>query len=137
MQFNLGWGIFADEMNYIPIDDLVVYKHAMNVAEDIYKKVIKFPPFDRYSLGKQLMEAADSIAANISEGHGRYFYKENRNFCYYARGSLLETKTWLRKAKTRNLISEEEFTKLIQDLDTLHYQLNRYINSIGTQDKDQ
>ena len=59
------------------------------------------------------MEAADSIAANISEGHGRYFFKENRNFCYYARGSLVETKTWLFKARTRNLIPEDEFSKLI------------------------
>ena len=104
----------------------------MAIAEVIRKMVMQFPSFDRYSLGKQLMEAADSIAANISEGHGRFFYKENRNFCYYARGSLLETKTWLTKAGNRNLISEEEFSKLIQDLNTLHYNLNMYIKSIGT-----
>jgi four helix bundle protein len=82
-------------MDYIVIDDLKVYRDAMEIAEVIYKRVMQFPSFDRYSLGKQLMESADSIAANISEGHGRYFYKENRNFCYYARGSLTETKTWI------------------------------------------
>jgi four helix bundle protein len=122
-------------MDYIVVDDLKVYKDAVEIAEVIYKSVMQFPGFDRYSLGKQLMESADSIAANISEGHGRYFYKENRNFCYYARGSLLETKTWLTKSKNRNLISEDEFSKLIQDLNTLHYNLNMYIKSIGSTSK--
>jgi len=125
-------------MSYIIIEDLKVYKDAMEIAEVIYRKIMQFPSFDRYSLGRQLMESADSIAANISEGHGRYFFKENRNFCYYARGSLLEIKTWLSKARTRNLISEDEFSKLIQDLNTLHYYLNSYIKSIGnTHTKDQ
>ena len=124
-------------MNYIPLNDLIIYQQAMAIAENIYVRVLQFPTFDRFSLGKQLIEAADSIAANISEGHGRYFYKENKNFCYYARGSLLETKTWLSKARKRNLISEEEFSKLIQDLDILHYNINIYIKSIGTSTNNQ
>jgi len=124
--------LLPKKMNYIPVNDLAVYNHSMNIAEVIYKRVIQFPSFDRYSLGKQLIEAAHSIAANFAEDHGRYFYKENRNFCYYARRSLLETKTWLSKARTRNLISEDEFSELIKDLDTLHYNLNRFIKSIGT-----
>ena len=42
----------------------------------------------------QFVEAADSISANIAEGYGRYFYKDRRVFCYYSRGSILETKNW-------------------------------------------
>lgn len=122
-------------MKYVPIDDLKIYQDAMEIAEVIHKRVMQFPPIDRYSLGRQLVEAADSIAANISEGYGRYFYKENKNFCYYARGSLFETKTWLTKAKNRNLISHEEFSQLIQDLNILHYNLNMYIKSIGSSNK--
>jgi four helix bundle protein len=104
-------------MSYVPIEDLAVYNLAMNIAENIYERVINFPGFYKSSLGRQLMDAADAIAANMSDGHGRYFYKENRNF-----GSLLETKTWLAKAKTRKLISDEDYLKFIQDLNTLHYQ---------------
>jgi len=37
----------------------------------------------------------DSIAANLSEGFGRYHYKEKKNFSYYSIGSLYETKTWI------------------------------------------
>ena len=123
-------------MNYVAIEDLFVYKLAMDVAEKIHERVLQFPSFYKYSIGRQLMEAADSIAANISEGHGRFFFKENKNFCYYARGSLVETKTWLLKAKTRILISEDEYSKLIQELNTLHYHLNTYIKSIGSKDQD-
>jgi len=34
-------------------------------------------------------------------------YAENKNFCYYSRGSAKETVTGIRKAKTRNLVSDE------------------------------
>jgi four helix bundle protein len=79
------------------------------------------------------VEAADSIAMNISEGYGRFHFKENKNFCYYSRGSAKETLTATTKAKQRNLISEEEFALLSQKLD-LYFRLSfGYINSIGSQ----
>ena len=93
--------------------------------------IILWEYYYRSTLGKQLMKSCDSIAANISEGYGKYFYKENRNFCFYARGSLTETKTWLAKAKNRNLISVADFNMLISELELLHFKLNNYINSIG------
>jgi hypothetical protein len=37
-------------------------------------------------------------------------YKENKQYGYYRRGSLFETKTWLTKAAKRDLISDEIFT---------------------------
>lgn len=43
-------------------------------------------------MGKQLVRAIDSVAANLSEGFGRYHYKETRIFGYYSRGSLYESK---------------------------------------------
>ena len=52
------------------------------------------------TIGKQLVRSADSIAANISEGFGRYHFKDSKRFYYISRGSLFETKTWLEKSKT-------------------------------------
>ena len=60
-------------------------------------------------MGKQLIKAADSVAANLSEGFGRFFYKEEKQLCYYSRGSLYETKTWLTKANKRKLLNNETF----------------------------
>lgn len=67
----------------------------MKRAEGIWTEIKDWPPFTRYAIGEQLVEAAGSIAASISEGHGRYHFSENRQFCYCARGSIQETITWL------------------------------------------
>jgi len=34
--------------------------------------------FQKDTVGKQLVRSADSIAANLSEGFGRYHYKETK-----------------------------------------------------------
>jgi four helix bundle protein len=78
-------------------------------------------------LGKQLTSSVDSISANIAEGYGRYFVRENINFCFYARGSLLETKSWIRKAQARGLIDDKESMQLMSDLEEIHRKLNGYI----------
>lgn len=103
----------------------------MNISERIWDIVIKWDYFTKDVLGKQLIRAADSISSNLSEGFGRYFYKENKQFCYYSRGSLFETKTWIRKSFNRKLIDEKIYLELIYDLDIIGIKLNNYIKSIG------
>jgi four helix bundle protein len=115
----------------VKLEELEVYKLAMEIGDDVWDVVDEWKPFAKQTVGGQLVEAADSIAANISEGYGRYHYKENRQFCYYSRGSLMETKTFLTKAKRPKPISEAEFDKMIEKLKTLHLKLNAYIKSIG------
>ncbi len=57
-------------------------------------------------MGYQIIRSADSIAANIAEGYGRYSPADRKNFYRYARGSFEETKAWLRKAIQRKIISD-------------------------------
>ena len=83
------------------------------------------------TIGKQLVRSADSIAANISEGFGRYHFKDSKRFYYISRGSLFETKTWLEKSKNRKLITEEIYDKLLKDLNRTGVKLNNFIKSIG------
>ena len=106
----------------------------MDIGQQIWAIVAGWPYFAKDTIGKQFVRAADSIAANLSEGYGRYFYKENKQFCYYARGSLQETKTWLKKASDRNLISSSEFQSLSEAIETLSVKLNHYIKTIGAHD---
>ncbi|SRR5260221_1680279 len=118
------------------LEDLEVYKVAMEIGEIVWNVVAKWEYFAKKTLGAQYVEAADSIAMNISEGYGRFHYKENKNFCYYSRGSAKETLTATVKAKERSLISEEEFVLLSQKLD-LYFRLSfGYINSIGNSSSD-
>ena len=113
------------------LEELQVYSMSMNMAEIVWQIVDKWDYFAKDTIGKQFVRAADSVAANLSEGFGRYFYKENRNFCYYSRGSLFETKTWLRKAFNRKLIPDTEYLPLVSNLETIGKRLNAYIKSIG------
>lgn len=115
------------------LEDFKTYNRAMDVGEKIWDAVAKWNYFEKDTIGKQLVRAADSIAANLSEGLGRYHLKEVKNFSYYSRGSLFETKTWLTKAKNRNLIDEIIYEQLIQELDLIGKMLNKYI---GTLTKD-
>jgi four helix bundle protein len=113
------------------LNDLEVYREAMRLAEVVWDWVCKWDFFAKDTTGKQFVRAIDSIAANISEGHGRFHYKENQKFCYYARGSLTESQTWLEKAATRHLVDTEQARQLYRDLESLRKPLNAYIKSIG------
>lgn len=58
------------------LEDLQVYRLAMNIGERVWEIVLEWNYFARDTVGKQLVKAADSVAANLSEGWGRYYYKE-------------------------------------------------------------
>jgi four helix bundle protein len=112
------------------LEDLEIYQLALEIGEYVWNIVDKWEYFSKKTVGGQFVEAADSIATNISEGYGRYFYKDRKQFCYYSRGSLMETKTWATKASNRHLISNEEFDILIEKLQVLHFKLNNYIKKL-------
>jgi four helix bundle protein len=118
------------------IDTLEVYLLANELSDDIWHVVSEWKIFEKDTIGKQVVRSADSISANIAEGYGRFSYKENRQFCFYARGSILETKTWLLKAKNRNLIAEDVYESLFSKLELIHIKLNAYVKYIGKTKKE-
>ena len=113
------------------LEELEVYQLSMKIGEEIWEITGRWDFFARDTVGRQLVKAIDSIAANISEGYGRYHYKETKNFGYFSRGSLCESKTWITKAYNRQLISNDENTTFMKDLNKLGVKLNNYIKSIG------
>ena len=117
-------------MDKLKLEDLEIYQLALNIGEYVWDIVIKWEHFPKNTVGTQYTKAADSISANIAEGYGRFFYKDRKNFCYYSRGSLMETKNWTVKSLKRSLISKEEYDALIENLQGLHYKLNSYIKKL-------
>lgn len=115
------------------IRNLEVYQLSEKLSDLVWDIVISWDYFAKDTIGKQLIKAADSIAANIAEGYGRYHYKENKNFCYFARGSLEETKVWLIKSVRRGLIDQSKEQELFDIMERLPKLLNSYIKSIGAQ----
>jgi len=111
------------------LEDLEIYNLSMSLSDKVWNFVIKWEYFAKDTLGKQWFRASDSVSANISEGFGRNTYRDSRSFYYIARGSLYESKTWLDKAKSRKLISEEDFKTLYSEHNVLGYKLNNFIKA--------
>ena len=55
------------------LGDLEIYRLAMKLGEEIWQIVEKWAYFQKDTIGRQWIKAGDSIAANISEGFGRYY----------------------------------------------------------------
>ena len=93
-------------------EDLIVWKKAYGLALSIYKITKKFPSSELYSLTNQIRRCSVSISANIAEGRGRQYKKEFIHFLFISKGSLEETKVFIRLAKDLEYISENEFNEL-------------------------
>ena len=112
-------------------ENLRVYQLSEQVADRIWDLVSGWDPFAKDTVGKQIVRAADSVGANIAEGDGRGSYADNRRFVRIARGSLNETKHFLRRAWHRGLLKETDIEVLKPLLDELSPKLNAFLRSIG------
>jgi len=72
------------------LDDFELYKVAREFRKRAYRLLKQLPPEEKYVLADQMRRAALSVTNNISEGHGRWHYQENIQFCRIARGSIDE-----------------------------------------------
>jgi four helix bundle protein len=113
------------------LENLRVYQLSEDLADQIWDLAIKWENVARDTVGKQLIRAADSIGANISEGAGRGSFQDNRRYVRIARGSLNETRHWLRRAFRRRLLTQEQVAQLRPLIDELSPKLNAYLKSIG------
>ncbi|MDY6793067.1 MAG: four helix bundle protein [Thermodesulfobacteriota bacterium] len=112
-------------------ENLRVYGLAEEIADLVWNIVMKWNKLPQYTIGKQLINSADSIGANIAEGTGRGSFADNRRFARIARGSLFEVKHWLRRSYKRELLTEHEIDNLQELIKELTPKLSAYINSIG------
>jgi four helix bundle protein len=118
-------------MAFVRFQDLEVYRLAEELADAIWEIVLKWDVLARDTVGKQLIRAADSIGANIAEGSGRDSPGDTRRFLRIARGSLLETQHWLRRAFRRKLLTPDQTAVLQAQIDKLPLKLNAFLKSIG------
>jgi four helix bundle protein len=82
---------------------LAAYQLAAEISDELAGTVTASPSFQLWSIGIQLMRAADSIGANIAEASGRWSRADQRHLLIVARGSLYELEHWLTRAQPRGL----------------------------------
>jgi four helix bundle protein len=116
---------------FVAFEDLKVYQLAESLADKAWFITRDWPSFARDTVGKQLVRAADSIGANIAEGSGRGSSRDNRRFVRIARGSLNETRHWLRRAFRRKLLDQGKVEALKTIVDELGPRLNAYLISMN------
>ena len=109
------------------LEDLDVYNLSQSFSDKIWDIVLKWDKFALYGLGRQITNSADSISANIAEDYGRYHIKDNMRFCFFSRGSILETKNWLVKSVNRKLITLAAYNSLLPELQIIHKKRIGYI----------
>ena len=113
------------------LEKLEVYNLAESFSDEIWNIVVQWKIFLRDTIGKQIVRSADSISSNIAEGYGRYYYKESKQFYFYSRGSLQETKSWLNKCNRRKVIEESKCKDLLQKAELILIKLNAYIKFVS------
>jgi four helix bundle protein len=117
-------------MERTDFEKLRVYQLAECLADAIWDAVIGWDVLARETVGRQIVRAADSIGANVAEGTGRGSVRDNRRFVRMARGSLYETRHWLRRSFRRRLLTCQQVDSLKQTIDELSRTLNGYLRSL-------
>jgi four helix bundle protein len=75
--------------------DLKAWQVSRELRNGVRLLVRSWPADERYRLTDQIIRSSRSVTANIAEGYGRFYERENIRFCRMARGSLYETQDHL------------------------------------------
>lgn len=112
-------------------EKLDIYRLSEQLSDEIWKIVCGWNHLAQTTVGAQIIRSTDSVGANIAEGSGRGSDKDFLRFLRMARGSLYETKHWLRRAYRRDLLSSESSALLKPLIDELVPKLNAYMRAVS------
>lgn len=119
---------YDDKRDFVTLE---AWSKCREVKLFFYKNILPLlPKEEKYNLDNQIRRAAVSTTANISEGYGRYHYKEGIQYYRISRGSLYELKDHLISCYDFGYISDElklEGEALIESAKRI---LNGYINFV-------
>jgi len=90
------------------------------------------PKQEEYRLKDQLLRAARGATANISEGYGRFHFKETMQYCRSARGSVYEVLDHFITAKDEGFFSETQLAECRKNVEQCVALLNGYIRYLDS-----
>ncbi len=109
-------------------EDLNCWKMGRELRNEVKDLIKTFPDFEKYELVSQMRRSSRSVTHNISEGYGRFHYKENIQFCRTSRGSMYELLDQFITSLDEGYINEEEYQKYKKRVNDCLAVLNGYIN---------
>lgn len=107
------------DKKYLKLNDIEAYKISFQLSNYVWEIIIKWDYFSKKTIGTQFTNAVDSISANIAEGFGRYNKKDKIRFYRIAFGSMYESLDWNEKAIKRELISNDIYQQIYNELNKL------------------
>lgn len=116
--------------------DLEIWKEAHDLRLEIYKLSSKFPKEEKFNLTSQIRRSSGSVADQIAESHGRYYYADKVRVLYQARGEAEEVRSQLSLAKDLGYLNEKVFDKLDERHNNSTMRINRYIYSLKKRKTD-
>lgn len=102
-------------MSVFRFQKLAVWQKAIDFADRIYEFTTQFPKDERFGLTNQMRRASVSISSNIAEGSGRSSDIEFNRFIEIAYGSLMEVVSQAILANRRQILVNEDLTKILTD----------------------
>ena len=105
-------------------EKLIVWQKAVDLAYDVHELTKTFPKDELFILTAQIKRAADSVSLNIAEGSTGQTDLEFNRFLSYALRSDIEVVGCLFLAQKRNLIAQEDFSKLYHQCEEILAMIN-------------
>lgn len=125
-----------EKKKYIPLEELDVYKLALQLSDIAWKVYETLTWQDKKIMGDQFISSSDSIGANIAEGYGRFHSLDKIRFYYNSRGSYFEArKHWLELFRKRNKIDEKLYNDFCSIASKFEIKLNNFISITYKQKK--
>ena len=121
-----------ENLYFLKLNDITAYKKAFELSNYVWDLATQWDYFSKDTVGKQFVRSMDSIYSNIAEGFGRYNKKDKIKFYRYSMGSLKESLDWNEKCIKRNLIKQEEYEFIFNQLELLPKEIYNLINYTNT-----
>ena len=119
---------YDSSKDFITLD---AWKKARSVRIFFYTEILSaLPSEEKYNLAAQIRRASVSATANISEGYGRFHYKEGLQYYRIARGSLYELKDHLICCLDSKYIDKMIFEKGVDLIEQAKFKLNGFIKFV-------
>ena len=107
-------------MSQTNFEKLEIYQLAERLSDMVWTVALQWDGLAKHTVAPQVVRSVDSIGD-----------KDYLRFLKISRGSLYETKHWLRLAFSRKLLSETQIKELKPVVDELTPKLNSYIRVVS------
>jgi len=112
------------------LSSLRIYRLSIEIGDIVWHIVEGWDNFSKWTIGKQLVDSSDGIAATMIEGYYRNSKGDQRKFFRYALSSSKETELWVYRAYKRGLIGEDDYSVLRDRLSNLIPQIINFIHKL-------